>query len=441
MYTVLRQNVDRTINAEQIKQLAEFRDLEAGGNDPETGEPFRDADSLLESFLARNLPAPNEILYGFPHEGQPIFQGTRDPRLENSEAFTQTVARLRPVGGNEEITVNGTVYRMTVQPVRDDEGFAAFVVVHNVTESYASVNRLIGTYSVVAVLSWLTITALASLMAGRLLHPVRRLSETAHAISDGDLTRRITVTGNDDLTELQRSFNEMLDRLEASLTAQRQLLDDVGHELRTPLTILRGHLELLDTDNPVDTDSTRVLLLDETDRMSRLVSDLLILAKARRPDFVTFREENLNTLTMELYRKASALGDRVWRLDETAVGASLVDGQRVTQAMMQLVENAVRHTDTEDEIAIGSQHRGDQLEFWVRDTGVGVAPSDRDRIFSRFSRGSNENEKDEGFGLGLSIVSAIATAHGGSASLDNTAKGATFRLVIPATQPQGNRKE
>ena len=284
------------------------------------------------------------------------------------------------------------------------------------------------TYALLAALSVILIAGLASWIAGRLLSPVRRLRDTARGITDGDLGGRLEVTGHDDLSDLQRTFNDMLDRLESAFVTQRQLLDDAGHELRTPLTILRGHLEVLDASDPDDVAATRTLLLDETDRMSRLVNDLLMLAKARRPDFVAVQPTDVETLTHGVLDRARALADRTWLLDAVARGHAQLDGQRITQALLQLADNAARHTQPGDEIGIGSRHHEGRVELWVRDTGPGVAPELRTQIFERFTRGDHS---DEGFGLGLSIVRAIAEAHGGDVVLDDTTTGATFRLRLP----------
>ncbi|WP_396127879.1 sensor histidine kinase [Aeromicrobium panaciterrae] len=284
------------------------------------------------------------------------------------------------------------------------------------------------TYAVLAALAVLIIAALASWLAGRLLSPVRRLRDTAQGITDGDLSRRIEVTGQDDLADLQRTFNDMLDRLESAFTAQRQMLDDAGHELRTPLTVLRGQLEVLDPDDPDDVIATRNLLLDEVDRMTRLVGDLLMLAKARRPDFVSPKPTDIETLTHGILNRAKSLGHRTWLLDGVARGHHDLDEQRITQAMLQLAENAARHTEQGIEIGIGSRIADGQLELWVRDTGPGVDPQLRHEVFERFARGQRS---DEGFGLGLSIVRAIVEAHGGAILLDDTSTGATFRMRIP----------
>ena len=229
----------------------------------------------------------------------------------------------------------------------------------------------------------------------------------------------------------------MLERLDAGFSAQRQFLDDAGHELKTPLTVLRGHLELLDPDDPEEVRETRDLLLSESDRMSRLVGDLIVLAKSRRPDFLTPAPVDLATLTPTLLATARGLGDRDWQLDEVADGTVVVDEQRITQAVLQLADNAVKHTVPGDTVAIGSARDRGVLRLWVRDTGPGVPEHHRDAVFERFGRG-DVRPGDEGFGLGLSIVRAIAEAHGGTVTVTDarpggTPPGARFELVLPAT--------
>lgn len=240
------------------------------------------------------------------------------------------------------------------------------------------------------------------------------------------------MTGHDDLADLQVTFNDMLDRLESAFAAQRRMLDDAGHELRTPLTVLRGHLEVMAADDPADVEETRALLLDEIDRMSRLVDELLVLAKSRRPDFVRPEPVDLGVLGDGILARCGALADRDWRSALAATGEAVLDAQRITQAMLQLADNAVRHTAPGDAITIGSARSDGVVELWVADEGPGVPEELRETIFERFT----STRPDEGFGLGLSIVSAIAQAHGGTVGLDDAepGAGAVFRLRLPIPQ-------
>jgi signal transduction histidine kinase len=426
LYVLESRRIDRQIDTDLARQTSQFRSLQA--KDPVTSKPIRSADLLLQTFLERNLPDQNEQFYGFPATGSPIVQGKSDIVLQGSSAFRALVSELESSGGTRTLHLGGREYRVAVQPIKEGAATSAFVVTHDVGASRHDLRELMLTYALLAALSVILIAGLASWIAGRLLSPVRRLRDTARAITDDDLSRRLDVAGHDDLSDLQRTFNDMLDRLESASVTQRQLLDDAGHELRTPLTVLRGQLEVLDPADPEDVATTRVLLLDEIDRMSRLVGDLLMLAKARRPDFVDPHPTEVESLTHGLLDRARALDDRQWLLDDVARGSARLDAQRITQAMLQLADNAARHTASGDEIGIGSRHHQGMLEFWVRDTGSGVDPEVRDEIFERFTRAEHN---DQGFGLGLSIVRAIAEAHGGDVSLDDTDSGATFRLRLP----------
>lgn len=194
---------------------------------------------------------------------------------------------------------------------------------------------------------------------------------------------------------------------------------------------MRGHLELLDATDPHDTAETRALLLDELDRMSRLVEDLVLLARAQRPDFLRPAAVDVASLTDEVLDKARALGNRQWRIDQRAPVTVMADAQRLTQALVQLAQNAVKFTGTDDIVAIGSSADTQLVRLWVRDSGLGVPPEDVERIFERFQRGPG-TQRNEGSGLGLAIVRAIAEAHGGHARVESPpGTGATFLLEIP----------
>ena len=223
----------------------------------------------------------------------------------------------------------------------------------------------------------LVVLLLASLFiwlaAGRAVAPLQALSRTARTISETDLSGRIPVRGGDEIAELGRTFNSMLDRLETAFADQKDFLTDVSHELRTPITVIRGHLETLG-DSPAEREEAIAVIQDELDRMNRYVDDLLLLTKAPRPDFLRLGPLDLDLFTHDLFAKARSLGDRDWRLDGTGVGILVADQQRLTQAVMNLADNAVRHTRSEETIWIGSSLVGDEARLWVRDEGPGVEP-------------------------------------------------------------------
>jgi signal transduction histidine kinase len=260
------------------------------------------------------------------------------------------------------------------------------------------------------------------------------VTRAAQSISESDLSTRIEVAGQDEISRLATTFNDMLDRLQTSFTAQRAFINDAGHELRTPIQILTGHLEVLE-DDPEERRKTVALLLDELDRMARMVNDLLVLAKSEQPDFLKLETVQVATLTDELASKMRTLGERAWRIDGVGQGVIVADRQRLTQAMMQLAQNAVQHTPDGAELALGSKVNAASTRFWIRDTGPGIAPEYHERIFARFSRGDGTSRFD-GAGLGLAIVRAIVQAHGGRVFLESRlGHGSTFTIEVPLDPP------
>ena len=410
---------------QEIAEVSQLRDRV----DPDTGRRFASVSRLLEVFLLQNVPRDDELLVAWVEAGARYRSG-QHLELTSDPAFQATVEENLEEGGTFRTESRYGELLVTIQPVQGRVASGALVVVTFLDDAQADLNGLLRTYAITALLSLIVITGLAAWQAGRLLAPLGRLSDTAEEITATDLSRRLPETGNDDITALTRTVNGMLVRLEEAFVGQRQFLDDAGHELRTPLTVLRGHLELLDQGDPQDVAETRTLLLDELDRMSRLVGDLILLAKTGRPDFLEVRPVSLEHLTHTVLAKARGLGDRAWRLDGAGEAIVQMDEQRITQAVLALADNAVKHTGPGDEVAIGSSCANGWARIWVRDSGPGVPAEDQERIFDRFAR-SQVSDADEGFGLGLSIVSAIAQAHAGTVTVEDAVPtGACFVINL-----------
>jgi signal transduction histidine kinase len=434
--TIQSARVDARVDAALAQEVAEFRSLAEAGVDPRSGEPFPSIEELFFVTLQRNVPDGDEGLLTLV-DGEVAYYspGGRPVQLERLPEIVAAARRLTAEDGVRLDTVDTAIgeVRYAAVPVTVTGEASTGVYVVGIAREVArqDVTDTSRTFALIAVLTLGMVALISWLVAGRLLAPVRALRDTAQRIGETALDERIAVSGHDDISELARTFNGMLDRLEHAFSTQRQLLDDVGHELRTPITIVRGHLELMDGADPHDVGETRALVLDELDRMNRLVDDLLLLAKARRPDFLRWGVVSVADLVDDVLDKARALAERNWQVEARAGGEVSGDAQRLTQALLQLAANAARYTGPGDLVALGSATAGSEVRLWVRDTGPGVAEEDRERIFTRFARGRGARGA-EGAGLGLPIVAAIAEAHGGRIELATApGEGATFAVVLP----------
>ncbi len=370
-----------------------------------------------------------------------------DLDLRDESAFAEHVNR---VSRNGEPTIgtyaeDGVVWRYLAAPIAVAESPApsrvTFVMVYDLDAELAEFNQAAGMFIVVSAIVLIVVAASGTIVATRLLRPLRQMRETADRVSARSLDERLPIVGNDDVAELAETMNRMLDRLDEALGSQRQLLSDVGHELKTPITVVRGNLEVMDPEDPADTRSTRELAVDELDRMSRLVQDLAASATLHGSRPVQRRSVDAAELMHQIVRKARGItGAEVEEMPAARCVAAL-DPERITQAMLQLAQNAVTHGG--GELAIGSsvdvgasgerdsRVDGPRLRLWVRDYGPGVDDDTKTQIFNRFYQGGGARARG-GSGLGLSIVRVIARAHGGDVSVEDAeGGGARFTITVP----------
>ncbi len=227
------------------------------------------------------------------------------------------------------------------------------------------------------------------------------------------------------LSELQ-GVAEMRQSL---LVRQERFLHDASHELRTPVTIARGHLELLQREQP---DSPELdIALDELARIERIVERLLLLAKAEWQGFV-HEEIDVETFLSDVFMRWSEVAPRAWRLDLDLVGGLYADPDGLREALDALLENAVKYTEKGDTIELSARAEGTGVLIEVSDSGCGVPHAALPRIFDRWARADGARTRERGgAGLGLAIVSAVARAHGGRCSAHPLERGTAFRLHLP----------
>ena len=428
---VLLLRLDARIEQALNQEIEELKVL-VNGKDPETAKPFGDnITAIFDVFLNRNIPINDEYTIALLPDNFYASVPSQLPQLINRNSamvkYWQqlTVPERGEVGDSEE-----RIVYLAEPIIISGKIKGVFVVAIATRGELKEVKEAVLIIIRIAVVVVIITSILAWIFAGKVLTPLRLLTNTARKISENNLDQRIVVQGNDEIAQLSITFNEMLNRLQSAFVTQRQFLNDVSHELRTPITIIQGHLELMGN-SPEEQQETKEIVLDELERMSRLIADLMLLAKSEQPDFLHLQSVDLSNLTEEIYSKVKAIAPRHWQLEAVGTGEILLDRQRLIQAITNLAQNATKYTKPEDTIAIGSTIKGKKVLLWVRDTGTGIAQSDLERIFQRFQTGTN-NYGAKSTGLGLSIVSAIVEAHGGKIELSSCLGwGAKFTITLP----------
>ncbi|HWF54296.1 MAG TPA: HAMP domain-containing sensor histidine kinase [Solirubrobacteraceae bacterium] len=275
---------------------------------------------------------------------------------------------------------------------------------------------------------------LSYVLARRLARPIDQLSAATRRLSAGEDAVAVPVDGEDEIAELGRSFNAMAGQLARSREAQRNFLESVSHELKTPLTAIRGYGEAL-AEDAVNAPEAGAVIVVESERLSRLVSDLLELARFGRADFIVARVPvDLGAVAAQTVqrhaRRARELG--VELSAETIPGAAgLGDDQRLLQACSNLVENALRLTPAGGEVRLRAEGR----ELSVTDTGPGLAADELPHAFERFYLHRRyRSEREVGSGLGLAIVRELVEAMGGTVRATGApGAGASFTLSLAPT--------
>lgn len=446
-YFVQRDRVLSTIDDELLATVEAARGIVTGesavANGTDTTVPessttaFTTVEEALSAVMSRLVPGRHESSVAIIDGAARFIPGTEIAfHLEDDPEFIERVWNEAAAGSvtlGTAITTVGTLRYVSV-PVTVDgsDQVGAYVTAVDAQRAVDEVAGAFLTYAWLALLSLAAIGVVGWFVAGRLLSPLRRLSETASRITAEDLSERIPVNGNDDVSTLTETVNDMLDRIDEALTSQRQLLDDVRHELKTPITIVRGHLELLDASKPADVRAALEIAIDELDRMAGLVDDIDALARVEHLAALA-EPTDVADLTALVFSKMQAIPDRRWQLESSADVVAHVSPTRITQAWLQLADNAAKYSPVGSLIRVGSTVYAGSVEFWVADEGPGIPEGAERRIFERFGR-ADTGRGIGGSGLGLPIVAAIARAHNGYVSLDSSPSGSRFGIVVPTVE-------
>jgi len=347
---------------------------------------------------------------------------------------------------NKPFTIKGTDDEPDIRALAQllPTGMGTVIVANSLAEVDKTLSRLRFLFLILGLIALLAIALSARWIIAIGLRPLEKVEDTAEAIAAGDLSARLPAAKpNTEVGRLTTSLNTMLGRIEESFAVRvasenklRRFVADASHELRTPLTAIRGFAELHRQGAVVGEDKTKELITrieKESIRMSTLVEDLLLLARLDQSRELISDPVDLNTLITEVVASARAAGPD--HPIEVNLGESeifvLGDSLRIHQVIANLLANARTHTPVGTKIVITAEQGINETTISVSDNGPGLSQADQEKIFERFYRADPARVRNsiEGSGLGLSIVDAVMTAHGGYVSVKSKlGEGSTFTL-------------
>ena len=345
------------------------------------------------------------------------------------------------------ITVDNDIYRIFSLPLRDRQTQLKGVcqMPFRLTDIERGFSALDATLMALFPIALIVAGIGGAFLTDRALRPVRHITQATDQIEAQNLSGRLSVTGRDEFSDLALRFNRMLERLETAFERQRRFTADASHELRTPLSIIKASTSLALDDDAKSTDAYRKTLrsIDSAaDRMSRIVQDLLFLARSDAGQLPL--SQNLISVDSVLQRVIETLPEHGDHADEPRVTLEITneslcvrgDIHHLSRALGNLVENALRHTPPDGVVSLSVQAVADPalVLITVQDTGEGIAPEYLPRLFERFYRADEGRARPRGStGLGLAIVKTIIESHGGAIGIQSTVgQGTTVTVTLPA---------
>ena len=436
--TLLRNDLVRTVGR---AALLVYRSPLVGVPPPVPRRPERWGFEVGE-LLLRELRT-RDLIQILDSEGAPVDHpvNQQDEALPLSEAGLDALQAGEP--WSEVVEIEGERWLVYLEPLSLHGEYIAIVqAARSLADRDRSLRALGTTLLIGGILTTLFAFGIGWVLSGFTLRPIHRITQTAQAIGEAsDLGRRVQYDGpQDEVGQLATTFNAMLARLQGayrqvarSLQQQRDFVADVSHELRTPLTTIRGNLGLLRKSPPLPAEEREDVLtdmVDESDRMIRLVNALLELAHADAAVSLQREPVDVGTLVSEVCERAQSIAPGrmvACRVDAEAI--ALADHDAVRQILWILVNNALTHTD--GPVQVTAQARGAKVALAVQDHGPGMSPEMRERLFDRFYRGEPARSRP-GFGLGLAIAKGLTEALDGTMGVDTAPEaGSTFTVRLP----------
>ncbi|MEF9872205.1 MULTISPECIES: ATP-binding protein [Micrococcaceae] len=455
MRSIMSGQVAEAANVGIAQEIEEFRTFAAEGLDPKTARPFSSIGELMERYLARQQPMAGEAILAQAN-GRVLTAGTAANQagtwLADDPVLLGRILDDAKTSGILESN-HGTV-RWAKAEAKDASGAsgaghqAHLVVAHFIGGAQEEANRQATMLFGVAAGGLALTAGIAWLAAGQIMRPIRTMSETAASISANDLSARVPVEGRDDLAQLARTLNAMLDRVEASHLAQRHFIAEAREHLGSPQRKMAAALQKLNEEEVPRKQRGRIISTAQAhiSLMGQTLADLELLAQSSDPDFIQRRMVPVGEVTADVAAAAARPGaypDRRFRIAESAKAQAWLDPLRVAQAMHQLIQNAVAHTEDGESIRIGSAAAKGMASFWVANDGPALDPDQARALLENYRSAPEAGQQGSGMGLGLAVVKAVAQAHGGTAWVESgNGNGTSFGFSLPqADAGQGIRCE
>ncbi|MDD5094768.1 MAG: ATP-binding protein [Dehalococcoidia bacterium] len=327
-------------------------------------------------------------------------------------------------------------------PVLSRVDSAALVIGRSTADIDDALERLVRILLLAVPLTLAVAGAGGVFLARRALKPVDQIAQTALQIEEKDLSQRIPVDTKDELGRLATVLNQMIERLEKAFKRQRQFAADASHELRTPLAVIQAESTLaLEKDRPAEEyRSSLELVVQESEHMSHIISQLLTLARADSgKEQMTFETIDLGKLIGDVVQDAEVLSrEKGLRFELGRMDNAMVTGDkaRLKELLLNLLDNAIRYTPTGGTVSLSLVRQDRMAVMAIKDTGIGIPPEHLPHIFGRFYRVDKARSRtDGGSGLGLAICQHIVESHGGRIEVESQiGKGSTFSVFLPLSE-------
>jgi len=413
----------------------------AGGNPP--------AQDGLPGNLGNFMPPPDVAMQSTLQVRSPsgkVIYASADLKAANVTLPLSTASLLRmashPGASQQSIVLLGNQRLLVLTMALGTHGTT--IAVLQVARSLRDLDETLSTLRIISLtgggIAVLIAFGVGWWLAGAALRPIKRITQTAHDIGAAqDFGRRVSYDGPpDEIGRLASTFNTMLSRLQAAFHTQRRFVADASHELRTPLTSIRGNLGLLQREPPIgEADRVAVLndLVSESERLSRLVADLLTLARSDTGRELRQEPVPLSPLVSDVIRRLAVLHpDRIVHEDPHPDLTALGDPDALTQVLVILLDNALKFTPVEGTVTVTTSKHGHLVAVTVRDTGPGIATEALPHVFERFYQ-EDSARAGSGSGLGLAIAKALIDGQGGSIAVESkVGAGSAFTVTLPDSQ-------